>query len=78
MIFGKSLRLPSGGGGTVVAEAKDEKTKTNNNNNKEAAADALGTGGVLNLMQSDASILESTALQLHTIWDGPLQVRTRK
>lgn len=37
----------------------------------------LGTGGVLNLMQSDASIIESTALQLHTIWDGILQVRLR-
>jgi hypothetical protein len=35
----------------------------------------LGVGGMLNLMQSDASILENTAMQLHTVWDGPLQVR---
>lgn len=34
----------------------------------------LGVGGMLNLMQSDASILENTAMQLHTLWDGPLQV----
>jgi len=61
LIFDKSLRLPSGGG-TSVSET----------DGKEKAA--LGAGGVLNLMQSDASILESTALQLHTIWDGPLQI----
>ena len=35
---------------------------------------SLGVGGVINLMQSDASVIESTTLQLHTIWDGPLQV----
>lgn len=29
---------------------------------------------VLNLMQSDASIIESAAMQVHTIWDGPLQI----
>lgn len=63
LIFDKSLRLP-GGGGTVSSSAED----TNNN------PSSLGVGGVLNLMQSDASILEFTALQLHTIWDGPLQV----
>jgi hypothetical protein len=28
---------------------------------------SLGDGGVLNLMQSDASILESTSMQLHTV-----------
>mmetsp|Transcript_35625 Transcript_35625/g.41238 ORF Transcript_35625/g.41238 Transcript_35625/m.41238 type:complete len:423 (-) Transcript_35625:218-1486(-) len=37
------------------------------------ASSPLGAGGVMNLMQSDASILESAALQLHTLWDGSLQ-----
>lgn len=35
---------------------------------------AAGVGSMLNLMQTDASVLENTALQLHTLWDGPLQV----
>ena len=59
LIFDKSLRLSAN-------RAKPFE-------NKESMD--LGTGGVLNLMQSDASIIESTALQLHTIWDGLLQVR---
>lgn len=29
---------------------------------------------VLNLMQSDASNIESAAMQVHTLWDGPLQI----
>ena len=29
---------------------------------------------VLNLMQSDASTIEYTAIQVHTLWDGPLQI----
>mmetsp|Transcript_18427 Transcript_18427/g.27306 ORF Transcript_18427/g.27306 Transcript_18427/m.27306 type:complete len:727 (-) Transcript_18427:8-2188(-) len=59
LIFDKSLRLPSGGEGVSVAE--DGKT-------------SLGNGGILNLMQSDTSILEFTTMQLHTLWDGPLQI----
>jgi len=35
---------------------------------------AVGVGSMLNLMQTDASVLENTALQLHTLWDGPLQI----
>ncbi|KAL3923783.1 MAG: hypothetical protein SGILL_001446, partial [Bacillariaceae sp.] len=62
VIFDKSLRLPDGGSG-VEAKQSSDKEKT-----------ALGSGGVLNLMQSDASIIESTAIQVHTIWDGPLQI----
>jgi hypothetical protein len=59
LIFDKSLRLPGGGDGGRTSN--DSKTN-------------LGDGGVLNLTQSDAAILESTAIQLHTIWDGPLQI----
>jgi len=63
LIFDKSLRLPNGGSGVMadVRSKKDEKK-------------ALGSGGVLNLMQTDASIIENAVMQIHTIWDGPLQV----
>lgn len=67
LIFDKSLRLPSGGSGGAIQSSFSKKK------NKEKK-ESLGAGGVLNLMQSDASILESTAMQLHTIWDGPLQI----
>lgn len=64
LIFDKSLRLPGGGSGVTH--------KTDRGSGKKRQA--LGTGGVLNLMQSDASIIENAAMQFHTIWDGPLQV----
>lgn len=60
-IFDKSLRLPGGGSSVAPADSKDRQA-------------TLGAGGVLNLMQSDATLIESTAVQLHTVWDGPLQV----
>jgi hypothetical protein len=62
LIFDKSLRLPGGGSGVLSKFGNDKQKK------------ALGSGGVLNLMQSDASIIESAAMQIHTIWDAPLQV----
>jgi hypothetical protein len=62
LIFDKSLRLPGGGSSMLSKFGNDKKKK------------ALGSGGVLNLMQSDASIIESAAMQIHTIWDAPLQV----
>jgi len=64
LIFDKSLRLPGGGSGVT------HKTDTFDGKQRQA----LGAGGVLNLMQSDTSIIENAAMQLHTIWDGPLQV----
>jgi ABC-type multidrug transport system fused ATPase/permease subunit len=60
LIFDKSLRLSSGGGAT----SSDGKDKAVN----------MGSGEVLNLMQSDATTLEMLALQLHTVWDGLLQI----
>lgn len=62
LIFDKSLRLPDGGSG-VLAKQRSGKEKK-----------ALGSGGVLNLLQTDTTIIESTVMQLHTLWDGPLQV----
>lgn len=73
VLFEKSLRLPGGGGGAVVSE----RTKGKKKDEKERKKETLGAGGVLNLMQTDASMLESVALQIHTTWDGPLQVRIR-
>jgi ATP-binding cassette subfamily C (CFTR/MRP) protein 1 len=61
LIFDKSLRLPGGGSGVTHKDGNGETS-------------ALGSGGVLNLMQSDASLIESAALQFHTTWDGPLQI----
>ena len=77
MIFDKSLRLANGGSGGQTAndeegglsEGKKKKMST-----KKSTA-TLGSGGVLNLMATDTGIVESLTLQLHTIWDGLLQVR---
>ena len=33
-----------------------------------------GAGSILNLVQSDAAALEALTLQLHTVWDGLLQI----
>jgi len=52
---------------------KDEIQENEKGKQKEKSL-SLGTGGILNLMQSDVSILEGTALQIHTIWDGLLQI----
>ena len=72
IIFDKSLNLSGAGtelpssskGAVEEGEEGASKTKT-----------ALGAGGVMNLMLSDASIIESTMMMLHTTWDGILQVR---
>jgi len=34
----------------------------------------MGSGEIVNLMQSDATMLEMLTLQLHTTWDGLLQI----
>jgi ABC-type multidrug transport system fused ATPase/permease subunit len=59
LLFEKALRLPGGGSGIT---------------HQERRKGAIGVGGVLNLMQSDASIVESAAVQIHTTWDGILQL----
>uniref|UniRef100_A0A7S1BJE7 Uncharacterized protein n=2 Tax=Corethron hystrix TaxID=216773 RepID=A0A7S1BJE7_9STRA len=79
IIFSKSLRLPVSGGGEVQTKtaesssAKQSKDKKNDDKSRSTTA-SIGVGGVLNLMQTDTTILESTTMQLHTIWDGPLQI----
>jgi ABC-type multidrug transport system fused ATPase/permease subunit len=84
MIFDKSLRLP-GGGASVTATAattkpsKQPDTSVGTNTTTKSVStstnpNALGAGGVLNLMQSDTGIIESAAMQIHTTWDGPMQI----
>lgn len=71
IIFDKALRVSSSEVPQALSSEKDMSSKQK----IYKSVPSLGAGGVLNLMQSDASILESAAVQLHTIWDGPLQVR---
>ena len=72
LVFDKSLRLSSSSGSGPTRNADDEKdndsTEDKKMNKKSKDKTSLGTGGVLNLMQSDVSVIESTALQIHTIW----------
>ena len=72
MIFDKSLKLSSGSvsldnSGSSSKGEKEKKTK-------KGSSSAMGSGEVVNLMQSDATTLEMLTLQLHTIWDGALQI----
>jgi hypothetical protein len=68
MIFEKSLRLPSGAleGGKTLGNLRGESL--------DSSLSSWSDGRVLNLMQSDTAVLESAAMQLHTLWDGPLQI----
>jgi len=80
LIFDKSLRLPEGGSGVLTKDKSSSSKKKSSSDDKNQPTKkskpkkALGSGGVLNLMQSDASTLEFAALQVHTLWDGPLQI----
>jgi hypothetical protein len=60
--------------GAISGMIFDKSLRLAADENAGSARGVTGVGGLLNLMQSDASILENTALQLHTVWDGPLQV----
>lgn len=66
MIFDKSLRISSNS-----ALNSDEVKKTDDKNQTVS----IGVGGAINLMQT-TSLIESATLQIHTLWDGLLQVRT--
>eukprot|EP00536_Pseudo-nitzschia_multiseries_P006315 jgi/Psemu1/14958/gm1.14958_g len=73
LIFDKSLRLPEGGSGVLTKHIGGGKKTSGANNGskakiKESSKKALGSGG------SDASNIESAAMQVHTLWDGPLQI----
>jgi ATP-binding cassette, subfamily C (CFTR/MRP), member 1 len=86
MIFHKSLRLQQGGSSSIRMDTIGDTTAQLNANStgmvklldtdptQPLSSPTLGVGGVINLMQSDTSIIESAALQFHTVWDGPLQI----
>ena len=72
MIFDKSLKLSSG---SVSLDNSSSSSKgKNKKKTKKGTSSAMGSGEVVNLMQSDATTLEMLTLQLHTIWDGALQI----
>jgi ABC-type multidrug transport system fused ATPase/permease subunit len=81
MIFDKSLRLSRGIGDGKATGVGDEdgpiahgnKTRKKAKSTKKKTA-VYGSGGALNLMQSDAAIIEALTMQLHTLWDGLLQI----
>ena len=74
LIFDKSLRLSSSSSSSsnrnVNTNENEDEASSSAEKNKKAKKQkqSLGTGGVLNLMQTDVSVIESTALQIHTIW----------
>lgn len=74
IVFDKCLRLPADAEATtatiVPTSSKDKKQQQAGGNKSKS----LGRGGVLNLMESDAGIVGGASMQIHTIWDGPLQV----
>ncbi|KAL7562243.1 hypothetical protein ACA910_004050 [Epithemia clementina (nom. ined.)] len=77
LIFDKALALPGGGSGVIHPIDTDLANKIKNgeaNGGSTMTPAPIGSGGVLNLMQSDTGIIESAALQIHTIWDGILQL----
>ena len=80
MIFDKSMVLPNTGGGATSTSNKDDKNangEESNGSTKKAATSTTsggGSGKVLNLVQTDTATIESLTLQLHTIWDGLLQI----
>ena len=65
----KSLRLSSSS-----LNVDDGMMNKSGDKKKKRAETTLGSGGVLNLMQSDATIIELLTLQIHTLWDGLLQI----
>jgi len=68
MIFDKSLRVSC----FATMQEKGDKTTISTDNNKNVLTS--GSGSVINLMQSDATVIENLALQVHTLWDGLLQI----
>ena len=69
MIFDKSLKV-STNGSHHRGDNEDEGASGASKNDAKKSTTG-GDSSVLNLMQSDVSIIEMTALQIHTIWGKP-------
>ncbi len=87
LIFDKSLRLSSSSiGGLSSGSSSNNSVKDEDNDDddsdttpkakrkKKEGIASLGTGGILNLMQTDVGIIESAAMQIHTIWGKSISV----
>jgi ABC-type multidrug transport system fused ATPase/permease subunit len=74
MIFDKSLRVSANSGHHGDASVKSEKADGKKKKKKKKKASMAGSSSVLNLMQSDVSTIEMASLQIHTLWDGILQI----
>lgn len=80
MIFDKSMMLPNTGGGVTSTSSKDGKNANGEESTGSTKKTAIstpsggGSGKVLNLVQTDTATIESLTMQLHTIWDGLLQI----
>jgi ABC-type multidrug transport system fused ATPase/permease subunit len=72
MIFDKSLKV------SVNMDHHEDShvpEKTDNEDGKiDKSAPSVKASSVLNLIQSDVSTIEMTMLQIHTVWDGLLQI----
>jgi len=72
LIFDKTLKISSGGASATVDSKEVDGGKDDTDSENQSTE--LGAGGVINLMQSDTSIIELAAVQVHTSWDGILQL----
>jgi ABC-type multidrug transport system fused ATPase/permease subunit len=70
MIFDKSLRVPADTGHQGDISAQSDK----GDGATKKQTSAGGSSSVLNLMQSDVSTIENASMQIHTVWDGLLQI----
>lgn len=73
MIFDKSLRVSVNTDHHEESHVVPEKGE-NEEGKKETNVPSMKAGSVLNLIQSDVSTIEMTMLQIHTVWDGLLQI----
>jgi len=71
LVFDKSLRVSSNEDFQKSPSSGDSDDKKSG---EKKSSPSVGSSSVLNLMQSDVLIIENAALQIHTIWDGLLQI----
>jgi len=67
MIFDKTLKVAADAG-YETAEKQDKNKKERGDENKKDSKKDVDSSSVLNLVQSDVSIIENASLQIHTIW----------
>jgi len=73
MIFDKSLRVSVNTDHHEDSHVSSEKEESEDGK-RDTSAPSVKASSVLNLVQSDVSTIEMTMLQIHTVWDGLLQI----